>query len=510
VSAAAPRVVIVGAGLSGLAAGCVLARRGIAVSIVERNAFTGGYNSCLALDGYRFDIGATMLHTPEILHETLAAIGAPSDALRIQPLDPLYRVRFHDGRTLDLLPSVEGTAERIAAFSPADARAFRRYVADVDAVRSSLRRLLMEHDSAALALRPYDALRVLGRLRPHRSVASLMHGYFASDEVRKAMTFQTLYFGASPEHVSALHAMVPYFEVTRGVWHVEGGMHEISRTLTETFLAAGGELRTEAEVARIVVHGRRAAGVELIDGERLDADAVLAAANTVHACLDLLPPQALPARARRQVARLTRSCSAQLTLLGVDAADLAPDLVHHTFILPGDFARHCHDLFDRGRMSTQTSIYVSVPSVGDPAVAPPGRAAVYALVLAPHAASAEPWAERRDELGERVVADLRAHGILRGERPAHVREVLVPSDLAARFNQPGGMGFGIAPTFRQTGPLRPGARSRHVAALYFAGASTNPGCGVPMVLTSGRSAADAIAADLDRAPRERRAPALSG
>jgi len=476
------QAVVVGAGLGGLYAACRLAHRGVPTVVLEKRAQPGGYCSPVERAGFRFDIGSTMLQTPEVLAECFEELDRNvADYLDLVALDPMYRVSFPEAAAIDFLPDVERTAEQIARIDPADADGFRRYVADMDQLSRALKRFLIDpRGRRKETLHGLDLARIFSRLKPWRSVEGLMRRYFRSDRVRDAMSFQTLYFGSRPERCPAVYGMVPYFEVTRGVWYAQGGINAIAAALVRVLEECGGRVETSAPVAEIVVREREVQGVRLENGEVRECTRLVSNAEATYTYARLIATSWLPPRARLRLRRLRRSCSNQLTLLGVRAGAKGLER-HHTFLLPQSLREACRSIFELGRPAPQFWAYVCDASKSDASVAPGGCEALYVLVPVPFTPSRD-----HNATVEQVIDGLRRRRI---EVDVDFAESILPEDFEREFNQPGGMGFGIATTFTQAGPLRVRTKSPYVRGLYLAGASTAPGAGIPLVLASGRSAA---------------------
>lgn len=496
------RVVIVGSGLGGLTAATILARSGVETVVVEQRASVGGFTSAHRDGDYRWDIGATMLQTPRVLRETFAAFGEELDRhLRLERLDPHYRTWFSDGEHLDFSGSVEATAAEIARFSSADADGFRRYVVDMERHKRTLKRLLIDRAATPTALLHPRVLDLLRTFNPARSVADLAGRYFRTPHVRTAMTFQTLYWGTAPSRCPAPYAMVPYFETAQGVWHVRGGINAISAAIAEIYVRLGGEIRCGERVERIAIRDRRVRGVTLAGGETLTADRVVSNADALYTYRELVDRRALPAWFRARLRRIRPSLAAEVTVLGLRAPDALPGLPHHTFTMPVHVEQLTREMAGRDDADGGRSAYICVPTKTDPTVAPDGATAVYALALRPRGAV---HGGRPRRTADDVLDELRHRGALADDIAVDAVHTFGPGDFATEFNQPDGMGFGIEPTLGQSGPMRFGNRSRVIDGLYLAGASANPGGGIPLVVASGRAAARAVLRDRGVTPVDER------
>jgi phytoene desaturase len=491
------QAIVVGAGLAGLLAACRLIRQGVPTVIVEKRQGVGGYCSSVDIEDHRFDIGATMLHTPSVLADCFAALGREvHDYLEVVDLDPLYEIRFPGGESILLRHDVHATANNIAQLSPRDGSNFLKYAADLEKLKKLLKRLFIEHRyRTALRGLSWDAASALRQLSPWRSVEQLMRSYFHSEAIRTALSFQVYYLGVSPSACPAVYGMIPYFEVTKGVWYVRGGLSRISEALLRIFVEEGGRVELGREVQQIVTVGRTVRGVRLCDGEMLEATRVVSNAEAGYTLSQLVPRGALGRLTRRRLARWRPSCAPLLTLMGVDAARMSLRH-HHTFFMPNDMAAVSRSLFELHRMPPEFCCYACYPSLTDSTVAPPGRGSLYVLTPAPHMPEAE-WLSKRRALERYALDGLVARGVSGLGEETGPHDVLDPVYYEHEFNQPHGMGFGARPSPGQIGPLRLGPRVAGITGLYLTGASTNPGGGVPLVLASGRAAAAAVIADVD-------------
>lgn len=490
-------VVIIGAGLAGLHAGCILAHKGVRTIIIEKNAQVGGYCSAYSDQGYTFDIGATMLQTPSVLTDALHDLGKePSDYLDLRPLDPLYRVAFDDGTSLTFTPSIEQTAENIALLCKKERANFLKYMRDMENLKRAFKQFFIARKHHSIwSYFSTSSLLLLRHLSPFNTVSQLMESYFQDPRLRAAFSFQVLYFGIPPDRCPAIYGMVPYFEITQGVWYPRGGLNSVSNAFAKIFQEAGGQLILGTSVKEIIISGGSVRGVRLETGEVIESDHVISNADVVYTYLKLVDERAIPSRYRRRVKHYELSCSAIVALFGFKKDSF--DLTHHSFIIPKNPDRAYHEIFKRNSMHPDLAAYLCCATRTDEMVAPQGCEGLYVLVpVSGRLNDGSSWEDRRESAVEFIIAELERRGLHGLKSKLLFQKVFLPSDYERIFNQPQGMGFGIQPITRQMGPLRPKARSPYVRGLYLAGASTNPGCGVPLVISSGRSAAEALLADL--------------
>ena len=472
-------VVVVGAGLGGLSAALRLAGAGRRVTVLEREAVPGGRAGLLADQGYSFDTGPTVLTMPDLIADALDCVGeSMPDWLTLDPVSPLYRARFADGSALDVHASVDAMADEIALVcGAAEAAGYRRFVEFV----SSLYRLEMRDfidrniDSPLSLVRP--SLARLAAIGGFRRLAPKVAQFLADERTQKVFSFQAMYAGLSPYDALAIYAVIGYMDSVAGVFFPRGGMHAVPRALAGAAEKHGVELRYAETVTRVELRGRRAVAVHTASGERVACDAVV------------LNPD-LPV-ARRLVGapvrrRLTYSPSCFLLLAGSTTA--YPENAHHTI----SFGHAWKGVFDEilgGRLMSDPSFLVTSPTTSDPSLAPAGRSSYYVLFPTPNLDGPVDWRVERDRYLESVVRTVEARGWPGFGAGIEVSHVTTPLDWEARGMERG-TPFAAAHSFGQTGPFRP--RNLWGENVVFAGSGTQPGVGVPMVLISGRLAAERI------------------
>jgi phytoene desaturase len=486
-------VVVVGAGIGGLSAATHLARAGLAVTIVEKDDAAGGRCGRLVREGHRFDTGPTLFVMPHLYESEFRSLGASlHDRLGLQRVDPTYRLVFEDGAELRLTSDMDALRAQLEAMEPGSFERLIRYLASGALHYRIVAKKMVERDFS----RPTDYLRVggLGLMLLDNPLANhyrRMAGYFGTPRLKHAFTFQDLYVGLSPFEAPAILSLMPYTELAHGVWHPEGGMYGVVETLVDLAREAGVELRFGADVSRIDTAGRRVTGVSLADGSRIRAEAVLANADLPYVYQQLLPPD----READALSRKRFSCSTISFFWGLDRPyDALPP---HMLFLPDDYRGTFDSIVRDHDLPVTPSVYVHAPRGLDPSVAPAGRDSVTAIVPVGHLRDdgGQDWDALRDRAREAAFARLASVGIDDVREHIAFEVAYTPVTWARRHNLAKGATHGLAHTLRQLGWLRPSHRHRHYRNLYFAGASTHPGTGVPTAMASGRLAARRLLAD---------------
>jgi phytoene desaturase len=490
-------VVIVGAGLGGLAAALHLAAAGRHVVVLEREAIPGGRAGLIHDHGYRFDTGPTVLTMPDLLADAFGAVGEElHDWVTLRRLDPAYRARFADGSTLQVLADPSAMAEHIRVeCGPADAAGFERFVAWLRALyRVELpyfidRNLDHPHQLVGAPLARLVALGGFGRL------GRRVQHYFTDDRLRRLFSFQAMYAGLAPQQALALYAVITYMDCVAGVYFPDGGMHAVPRAMAAAATAHGVTMRYNTTVTRVEIVGGRAQAVITADGERIPADVVVVNADLPTAYRELIPPGYAPRRLRRL------HYSPAAVVLHAGAAGAFTDGAHHTIEFGAAWHQTFDEIIDRGTTMSDPSFLLTCPTVTDPSLAPAGRHAYYALFPAPNLAHRHPvdWALRAPQYRDEIMATLHRRGYDGFEAAVECEHLVTPADWQAQ-GITAGAPFAAAHLFRQTGPFRPATLHPRVRNLVFCGSNTQPGVGVPMVLLSGRLAAQRITGQVGHPP----------
>ncbi len=513
------RAVVIGGGFGGLATAIRLQAAGVSTTLVEQRAQLGGRAGRLQRDGFVFDTGPSLITAPDILEDVFAAAGRRlRDYVSLVPLDPFYRIWFHDGSWLDYTSDVERMKASMARHHPGDAARLDRFLAQLRPIHEAV---ITEGTGA----RPFDTLGAMVRFAPRvarlnawRPVAHSVARHFRNWRHRFLYSFHPLFLGGNPFRAPSIFLMIPYLEKEGGVWYARGGMYSLVTALERVLRELGGTVHTSTPATRVEVRGRKVTGVRVegrgadaAPGSPIPADIVVSNADVGHTYGRLLGHVRRRRWTDRRLARLHQSMSCFLLYLGVRRR--YPRLSHHTIIVGPRYRGLVRDIFDRKKLAGDFSMYLHAPSRTDPSMAPPGCESIYVLVPVPNAASGIDWGTEAPRMTARVIDALEAWGLEGLSRAVAVREVFTPDDFATQFGATLGNAFGIEPRLTQTAWFRPHNRSEEVAGLYLAGAGTHPGAGVPGVVLSAAATFHAIARDFaieEFVDESARAPRVAG
>jgi phytoene desaturase len=488
-----PSVIVIGAGVGGMAAAAHLARRGVQVTVLEKNDRPGGRCNQFSRDGHCFDTGPTLLVMPLLFEAEFAALGASlRERLDLQRVDPTYHLVFDDGSQLALTSDLNNMREQLEAIEAGSYHGFLRYVEEGHRhYHVAMERLVNRDFRRATDFFTLRNLPLLFQVKPLERHYDHLSAYFRHPRLKAAFSFQDVYMGLSPFEAPATFSMMPYTELAHGVWYPRGGMYRVAEALANIAVEAGAEFVYNAAAARIIVQGREARGVALADGLQLTADGILANADLPYVYQDLLPPDSLADR----LARKRFSCSAISFFWGVDKRYEA--LGPHTLFLADDYRANFQSIIQDLTLPENPSLYVHAPTRLDATMAPPGQDTLTAVVPVGHLGpnGEQDWQALRDRARQEVFRRLAVLGVTDLEAHLKFEVSYTPLSWRKRYNLVKGATHGLCHNLTQLGYLRPANRHPRYHNLYFAGASTRPGTGLPTALVSARLAASRLLED---------------
>ncbi len=499
--------VVIGAGLGGLAAAMRLGAKGYRVTVLDRLDVPGGRGSAIWQDGHRFDLGPTIVTVPQVFEDLWAACGRSfKEDVDLRALDPFYEIRWPDGSHFTARQSTEAMRAEVARLSPRDVAGYDKFLKDAE------KRYTFGFED--LGRRPmnelWELIKVLptfARLRADRSVYAHAASRVKDPRLRMALSFHPLFIGGDPFHVTSMYILVSHLEKEFGVHYAMGGVVAIAEAMANVVREQGGLLRFNSEVDEILVQNRTAKGVRLTSGEVIAADVVVSNADSGHTYDRLLRSHEKRRWTGPRLQRSRWSMGLFVWYFGTSGTrDLWSDVGHHTILNGPRYKGLVQDIFLKGRLADDMSLYVHRPSVTDPTAAPAGDDTFYALSPVPHLGVNDPvdWSEEAGRYREKVLQQLEDQllpGL--GDRIS-TETILTPEEFKSRYLSPYGCGFSIEPRILQSAWFRPHNVSEEARGLYLVGAGTHPGAGLPGVVGSAEVLAQLVPDAQPMIPAERR------
>ena len=480
-----PKVAIIGAGPGGLASALLLAKSGVDVTVFERSSAVGGRNKVFDRDGFKFDLGPTFFHYPEVIEDIFKAIGLDAhDELNLHKLDLNYRLIFGQGGQLDCTSDLDEMTERIRALSgDNNANAFRRYVADNRVKLHKSKACLQEPWYGPTDLLSKRAMRVAGVLRPQRSVAGDLMKLFDDDRLMLAMSFQTKYLGMSPFNCPSLFTMLAFLEYEYGIFHPIGGLGSVSERMASIAKDLGVTFRMNEAVESVIMEGKTIKGVRTGKGEFF-ADKVVMNADFAQGMTQLFPDSVRKKWTNKKLDGKKYSCSTFMLYLGIDKT--YEDLPHHQIYASANYQKNLEDIEKNHKLTwDDPSVYVQNACVVDPSLAPEGCSTVYALVPVSHIHENIDWSKEKDAYRDRVLEQIEEKLGFEGLRDHIVTEmVITPEDWGDHCYR--GAVFNLAHGLDQMLWRRPKNQFDEINNLYLVGGGTHPGSGLPVIYESAR------------------------
>jgi len=502
--------IVIGSGLAGLSSACVLAARGHRVTLLEKNEWVGGKAAVHQADGYRFDMGPTILTLPSVLRRIFNEADRDlDDYLEMIPLDPQWRC-FFDGQqpdgsdrtVLDLVADVEKMKNNIKQFTGSERNSdgYAKFIEMSEQLHGVSDRFFFWRSVGGIG----DTMEVGGAfsaavlkdvmsLRMGRSVASVVRSHVPEKRVAQMMDHFTQYVGSSPYASPAVLCGIAHMQTEEGIWYPIGGTRAVPEALSRLAEELGVEIRTGVDVMRIVLQGGAVTGVETANGETIDADAVVSNCDAVRTFTELLEGTDAGQKFEKSN-RHVPACSGVVLYLGLDRR--YDQLLHHNFVFSRDPEEEFDWIYDRGEPAPDPSAYVCAPAISEPAVAPEGGEALYILVHTPYLREGHDWKKMLPEYREVILDKLERTAGLEGLRNSIRSEAsLTPEGIHNRYRVLNGAIYGLASHGKFLGAFKPANRRKDVRGLYLAGGAAHPGPGMPMVMMSGWIAADSLDTD---------------
>lgn len=480
--------VVIGSGFGGLALAIRLQSAGVDTTIIEARDKPGGRAYHWVRDGFTFDAGPTVITAPEALEELWSLSGnRMADDVELVPVSPFYRLNWPDGTNFDYTNDDSILHAEIAKLDPGDIAGYARFLEYSKGVYEEgyvkLGDVAFLDFGAMLKAAP-----ALMKYQAWRSVYSMVSGFVKNEKLRQALSFHTLLVGGDPMKTSSIYALIHKLERDGGVWFAKGGTNRLVAGMVALFERLGGKVRLSDPVASIETLGDRVTGVTTASGFHLDCDAVASNADLMHSYKDLLSTSR---SARRTAASLEKKrFSPSLFVVHFGLKGTWPGIPHHMILFGPRYKGLLADIYDHGVLAEDFSLYLHHPTVTDPAMAPEGHSTFYALCPVPHQGKfpadwdqVGPILEKRilDEVGRRLIPDIHDRIVTKFS--------YMPTDFTADLNAHLGSAFSLEPLLTQSAYFRAHNRDDHIPNLYFVGAGTHPGAGIPGVVGSAKATA---------------------
>ncbi|MEM7256016.1 MAG: phytoene desaturase [Pseudomonadota bacterium] len=483
-SAECPHAIVIGSGFGGLAAAVRLGARGYRVTVLEKLDAPGGRGYVYRQDGFTFDAGPTIITAPFLLEElwTLCGKDFASD-IDLRPIDPYYRIRFHDGSTFDYNGNTEHMHREIAKFNPDDVAGYDKFLSISQRVYAVGFDQLLSTSFESL----WKMIRVLPSLafvQFYRSVYGLVSRCITHPKLRQVFSFHPLLIGGNPFTTTGVYTLIAHLERRHGVHFAMGGTGRVIEGIVSLIEGQGNAIRYHAPVSQILVNNRRAVGVELESGEQLAADIVVSNADAAYTYRHLVSAPYRKRWSNRKLKRARYSMSLFVWYFGTNKQ--YPDVPHHMIMLGERYKGLLSNIFDAKVLSDDFSLYLHRPTMTDPSLAPGGCDTFYVLAPVPHLESGTDWNTEAEKY-RRSIEQFLCATVLPGLADHVVTSrMLTPLDFKHRLNSMHGAAFSLQPTLLQTGWFRPHNRAEDIEHLYLVGAGTHPGAGIPGVVSSAR------------------------
>ncbi|HRN86402.1 MAG TPA: phytoene desaturase family protein [Candidatus Dojkabacteria bacterium] len=488
------KVAIIGSGFGGLALAVRLQGQGYKVTVFEKQDKVGGHAYQLKKDGYTFDMGPSLITATEIIDDVFKSAGEEREKyLGYIPLDPYYRIYFHDKTFIDYNGDSDAMKSQLAKFNKDDAKAYDKFME----YSSKLYKIVI---SDRMGSQPFLSMKDFFKAAPKIiSTKSMLSCYtnvkffFKDFRSRFIFSFHPLFIGGSPFNSPSLYLMIPYLEKVGGVWFTKGGMYSLIEALEKVFKKHGGIVNTSTEVYKIIIEDGKAVGVKTKNGEE-KFDLVVSNAHFAHTYKDLIEQDKLNKWKKDNVNKMKYSMSCYLAYIGTKKQ--YPELKHHTLILSERYKGLIDDIFKNKVLADDFSMYLHVPTKTDSSMAPKGCESMYVLIPTPNLKADVDWKVEKDRFTKRVLDFLENDfGMKDLQKNIDFLEVFTPMDFLSERNNYLGSAWGVQPTLFQSANFRPHNRSEDVENLYLVGASTHPGAGVPGVLLTAETTEKLIVKD---------------
>lgn len=485
-------ITIIGAGTAGLASGIRLQSKGYQVTIYEKNAQVGGRMYSFQEKGFQFDVGPTIVMMPEIYREVFSSSGVnPDDYISMQLLDPLYQLHYQDGTSFTVSSNLTKLIPALESISYEDTQGYLAYLADIYARYNIARKGFIDRSflSSKDILSWENILNTL-KLRTFNSAYESIAKFVKNEKLRQALSFQTLYIGVSPFVGPSIYTIIPMIELLYGIWYIKGGMYAMAKAMQRRFEELGGKIVTNANVTSIQIQAGNAKGI-IVNHTFIPSDAVLVNADFPYAVSQLIEPKYRGKYQPKKLKKMEYSSSSFIMYFGLNKKIKT---TVHQIRYAKDFKKNINDIFEP-TLPSDASFYIYSPTQIDPSLAPDGKEIIYVLVPVPNREHHQfSWDETmKKQFRDQIVSKIKTiQGFEDFDQAIEVERMMTPKDWEEQFNLQYAATFGFKPILFQSNFFRPQVKALKVKHLYFAGTSTHPGAGIPIVMKSAKIAVDTI------------------
>ncbi|UOQ84775.1 phytoene desaturase family protein [Gracilibacillus salinarum] len=494
------KVIVIGAGVAGLASAIRLQHAGYQVELYEKEAIPGGKMHKIEQDGFQFDLGPSIVMMPELYREIFELAGRdPDDYIPMEKIDPMYTVFFGGSRkgTYDISSDLTDLMKTLEKFSDKDASGFLTYLDKIYkrflvAKNHFLQRPFRKHTDF---YNPYMLWQGL-KLKTLGNADRFISKYIKDERLKQMISFQTLYIGISPLNGPSLYTIIPMIELLYGVWFIKGGMYTMAQSMERLFIELGGKVHYHANVEEILIDNQQAKGIK-VNEQEVYADYVMCNADFPYAMKQLV--QDTKAKGKytdKKIDSMKYSCSCFIMYLGMNKKYEEVSNIHN-FVFSDDLETNLEQIFNGDKID-DPSFYVYIGSKMDKTLAPEGQDGLYILVPVSDLSTADyPWDEDTIQYYRSLVIRklMNTDGFGNLEEDIISETYMTPEDFKSKFNAYNGACFGLRPTLKQSNHMRPQSKAKNCENLYFTGSSTHPGAGVPIVLLSAKIASGELMLD---------------
>jgi phytoene desaturase len=489
------KVAVIGSGFGGIALAIRLQANGYQVKIFEKRDMPGGRAYVYREKGFTFDAGPTVITAPECLEELFQVAGKKmADYVQLLPVSPFYRLLWDDGYSFDYSNNEKELFEQISKKSPADVEGYKRFL--------KYSKEVFDEGYTKLAAEPFlnlwSMIKVspqLIRLKSHKNVYSTISQYIQDRHLREAFSFHSLLVGGNPFETSSIYTLIHYLERNWGVYFAKGGTGALVQGLVHLFQDLGGEIQCNAEIQEILTDNNQVKAVVTKLGEKWECQAVASNGDVVHTYRDLMKKNLIAQKTAKKLAKKEFSMSLFLIYFGTNKK--YPNLAHHNVLFGPRYKELLDDIFTNGVLPDDFSLYLHVPTLTDPSLAPEGHEAFYVLSPVAHLGHmAIDWKVEGPRYAKKIMDYMERKYMPGLSEHLVIQKIFTPKDFETELNSQFGSAFSFKPTLTQSAYLRPHNKDHFIKGLYFVGAGTHPGAGVPGVVNSAKATAKVITSEL--------------